>query len=45
MLEVKRKEKSRWMTEETLKIAKDRQEANVKGDDGKVRRQDAVFND
>lgn len=27
MLEVKRKEKSRWLTEETLKIVRDRQEA------------------
>lgn len=30
MLEVKRKEKSRWVTEETLNIFRDRQEAEAR---------------
>ena len=36
MPEVKRKEKSRWMTEEARKIVKDRQETKVRGDKSRV---------
>lgn len=42
MREVKRKEKPRWMTEETLKLRKG-QEAKVTGDNSRVRLLNADF--
>ena len=43
MPEVKRKEKWRWMTEETLKNVKNRQGAKVKGDKSRVKIWNAAF--
>ena len=43
ILGVKRKDKLRWVTEETLKLFKDRREAKVKGDRSRVQILKAVF--